>query len=142
MKTKLLVLIADDDRHIREALASRLALSDFDVVSAPDARRAIELFAHREPAAAILHVRMPDADGFAVCEHIRRSGSEIPVFFLTGADESIIRDHLGALTATAGGDYFLTKPYDGKTLVMMLHDALKSKNCKIASEKPACATPP
>ena len=142
MKTRPLVLIADDDRHIREALASRLVQDDFDVVSAGDASSAIALFEHREPAAAILDVRMPDADGFAVCEHIRRSGSKIPVFFLTGTDESIIRDHLAKLTATAGGDYFVTKPYDGKTLVMMLHDALKSKNCKIASEGPACATRP
>ena len=140
MKAKPLVLIADDDRHIREALASRLLQADFDVVSTGSADGAMALFDRRQPDAAILDVRMPDADGFAVCEYIRKKGSEIPVFFLTGADKSIIRNHLATLTVAVGANHFVTKPYDGKTLALMLHDALKSKGRGITSEKPTCAT--
>ena len=124
MNRKPLVLIADDDRDLREALANRLIQSDFTVVSAANAASAIAMFDQRGPDAAILDVKMPDSDGFSVCEHIRQTGSEIPVFVLTGADEHIIRDNLAKLTATVGANHFVTKPYDGKSLALMLRNAV------------------
>lgn len=124
MNHKPVILIADDDRQLREALSTRLIQAEFDVINASDARSAVELFDKRKPNAAILDVQMPDSDGLSVCEHIRECGSDIPVFILTGSDASIIRNNLDKLTAAAGGNHFITKPYDGKSLIMMLQNAL------------------
>ena len=124
MSTKPLILVADDDGNVRTALATRLVQSGFDVAGAGDAKTAIELFDHRHPAAAVLDIHMPGDDGFSVCEHIRKSGSSIPVVFLTGSDNSIIQKHLPTLTNTVGANHFLSKPYDGKILAAMLHDAV------------------
>ncbi len=141
MNHKPVILIADDDRQLREALAVRLVQAEFEVVSASDARTAIGLFDRRQIDAAILDVEMPDSDGLSVCEHIRESGSDIPVFILTGSDSGIVRKNLGKLTAAVGASHFITKPYDGKSLVMMLHEAVRSCGCSDSCVGSATVTP-
>ena len=74
---------------------------------------------------AILDVRIPGVDGFGVCEYIRDNDLKIPVFMLTGSSDGVVRNFLGKLTTTVGGDYFVTKPYDGKALALMLRRALE-----------------
>lgn len=126
MRSNPLVLIADDDGRIREALLTRLSQSGFEVLTAATSKEAVVHFDHRSPDAAILDVEMPDSDGLAVCEHIRSSGSTIPVFILTGSDAGIIRNHLDCLTSAVGANHFISKPYDGKSLVNLLHDAIQA----------------
>jgi len=123
-KSKPTILVADDDAQIREALAIRLTQSGFDVVMAANGDEAIRLVEKTRLDAAVLDVQMPGADGFAVCEHMRRSNQKLPIFLLTGSSDGIIRNHLGVLTETVGGDRCLTKPYDGKALALILRNAL------------------
>lgn len=126
MKTRPVVLISDDDLHVRDALSARLIQADFEVVATSNAPAAIEAFNRRTPDAAILDVQMPGSDGLTVCEHIRKQGSDIPVFILTGADIGIIRHNLEKLTTEVGANHFVTKPYDGKALVLMLRKSIQS----------------
>ena len=122
-----MILIADDDLQLRDVLALRLEQAGFSVVSVGDVAAAKESFDRETPDAAVVDVRMPGGDGFAVCEHIRNHGSSgagIPVFLLTGADDGIVRNHLERLTQTVGGDFFLRKPYDAKALAVMLREAI------------------
>ena len=55
----------------------------------------------------LLDVSLPDGTGFEVCESVRKSGSTVPVIFLTAADDemSIVRGLDG------GGDDYVTKPF-------------------------------
>lgn len=55
----------------------------------------------------LLDVNLPDGTGFEVCESVRKSGSTVPVIFLTAADDemSIVRGLDG------GGDDYVTKPF-------------------------------
>ena len=128
MRKKPLILVADDSPHIRDALSARLLQSGFEVASASSANSAIEQFDRRNPDAAILDVEMADSDGFAVCEHIRECGSAIPVLILTGSDSRILRANLDLLTTTVGADHFVVKPYDGRTLITMLHGLVGDHN--------------
>lgn len=125
-KAKPRVLIAEDDSGMRAVLAARLSQSGFEVVTAADGQKAIDAFDREAIDVALLDVRMPCVDGFGVCEHIRTrvNGKEIPVFFLTGATDGIVRTHLDRLTACVGGDRCLLKPCDGQHLVLLLQHAL------------------
>lgn len=134
MQERPLILIADDDAQIRGAISVRLRQAEFAVVSAACAKDAMEVFDHCFPDAVVLDVNMPDNDGFAVCEHIRRRGSDVPVLFLTAAQQGAVRNHLPALTETVGANRFLTKPYDGKVLAMMLRELLRMP----PTERPTC----
>lgn len=55
----------------------------------------------------LLDVTLPDGTGFEVCDAVRKSGDQIPIIFLTAADEetNIIRGLDG------GGDDYITKPF-------------------------------
>lgn len=55
----------------------------------------------------LLDVSLPDGTGFEVCENVRKSGSRVPIIFLTAADDevSIVRGLDG------GGDDYVTKPF-------------------------------
>ncbi|HRX86401.1 MAG TPA: response regulator [Phycisphaerae bacterium] len=124
-RTHPMILIAEDDAGTREALSLRLIQSGFDVLSAHDGTQAIKLLNENLVDGAILDVRIPGVDGFGVCEYIRDNDLKIPVFMLTGSSDGVVRNFLGKLTTTVGGDYFVTKPYDGKALALMLRRALE-----------------
>ena len=57
------VLIADDDRAIRDALTRALGLEGYDVVQANDGNTALALIESAQPDVAILDVMMPNIDG-------------------------------------------------------------------------------
>ena len=65
-----LILIADDESKIRRVVAANLERSGFDVCSADDGRRALEIFEHSvpKPDLLVLDVMMPEKEGFEVME--------------------------------------------------------------------------
>jgi two-component system, sensor histidine kinase and response regulator len=73
----------------------------------------------------LLDVRMPDIDGFAVCQRIRAAprGAETPVIFLTAMRDIDTFDH----ALRVGGDDFRTKPLRPVELVVRVQSALKLK---------------
>src|SRR3977135_3477118 len=82
------VLIADDDRAIRDALTRALALEGYDVVQANDGNTALSLIEAAQPDVAILDVMMPNIDGLTVCRVLRAERNRIPVLMLTARTET------------------------------------------------------
>lgn len=70
------ILLAEDQRMVREALAALLSLeSDIEVVAqAARGEEAIVFARHREPDVAILDIEMPDMDGIEVARRLRTDG--------------------------------------------------------------------
>jgi len=120
------VLIADDEEGVRYGLMTRLTKAGFKVVTAANGQEAIDIAKTQEVDAAVLDVKMPGIDGFAVCEYIRQDlgDADLPVFFLTGAQDGIIRDNLGVLSHTVGANRHLAKPCDTAKLAVMLKEAI------------------
>ncbi len=123
------VLLADDDSSLREALTVRLTHSGFDVVDVPDGDAAIAALDSGSFDVALLDIRMPGTDGLGVCEHIRNcaSGASMPVFIMTGADDGIVRRHLGTLTECVAGNRYLLKPFDTEALIELLRTTLSEE---------------
>ena len=65
------ILLADDDRAIRESLSRALGLQGYEVVQAPDGAAALAMVEKEQPDAAILDVMMPNVDGLTVCRVLR-----------------------------------------------------------------------
>ena len=68
----MLVLVADDDRAVREALERALQLAGYDVELASDGDAALAAIAQRTPDAVVLDVMMPGYDGLDVTRRLRR----------------------------------------------------------------------
>jgi two-component system, sensor histidine kinase and response regulator len=89
-KTKVSVLIVDDDATKRFALRSILAPLDEDIVEASSGADALRQLLRNEFAVVLLDVRMPIMDGFETAQLIRqRPRSELtPIIFVTALDEA------------------------------------------------------
>jgi DNA-binding NarL/FixJ family response regulator len=108
------VMLADDQRLVRESLATLLGLLDGIelVASAADGEEAIALAAEHKPAVVLMDLRMPRLDGIAATRRLRAEQPDVRVIALTTfADDQSV---LGALRAGARG--YLTKDAGGEDI--------------------------
>lgn len=108
--TPLKVLIADDNPTDRMILARLVARLGHEVVSAENGLEALVQFSVQRPDLVLLDALMPVMDGFEAARRMKLQSGEnlIPIIFLTSLTDT------GALVKCleAGGDDFLTKPYN------------------------------
>lgn len=100
------ILIAEDEKDLRQLLYDQLTGEGYKVVEAEDGRKALELFGSEKPDMAILDIMMPKMDGLSVLSKIRES-SEMPVILLTARGDEI--DKVSGLRL--GADDYLVKPW-------------------------------
>jgi len=117
----MLVLVADDDRAVREALERALQLNGFDVALAADGNEALSATADRTPDALVLDVMMPGYDGLDVTRRLRREGNRVPILLLTARDA--VGDRVEGLDA--GADDYLPKPFALDELLARLRALLR-----------------
>jgi two-component system response regulator MprA len=116
------ILVADDERAVRESLRRALELEGYEIELATDGREALErLESAGEPDAVVLDVLMPGVDGLEVCRTLRRSGSRVPVLMLTARTQ--VEDRVEGLDA--GADDYLTKPFALEELLARLRALLR-----------------
>lgn len=101
------VLIAEDDRLTRHGLAEVFAREGFEPIPARDGEEALRLFEQHRPDVACLDIMMPLLDGYEVCRRIRRTGSRMPILFISAKSEEIDT----VLGLELGADDFIVKPF-------------------------------
>jgi FixJ family two-component response regulator len=115
------VSIIDDDRSIRGA-TSRLAKSlGFDPQTFASAEEFLQSPHLYDSSCVIADVRMHGMSGVALQKLLIDKGHNLPIIFITAYPEEAVR----ARAMQAGAIAFLSKPFDGKTLIKHLAAALK-----------------
>lgn len=101
------ILVVEDDRVLRDAIAAALRNEGYEVRSTSRSTRAARLVAEHRPDLAVLDVRFPEGpDGFEIARELR-SGSDAPIVFVTAAET--LDDRLAGFEV--GGDDYLVKPF-------------------------------
>ena len=72
------VLLAEDDRGVRESLVRALTFEGYDVQAVPDGAQALEAVLARQPDVVVLDVMMPYVDGLTVCRQLRDRYRTLP----------------------------------------------------------------
>ncbi len=116
------ILLADDDRRIRESLERALSLEGYEVLTAPNGAEALRLHAKGRPDLLLLDVSMPDVDGLSVCRAVRAANDDTPILMLTARHE--ITDRVRGLDA--GADDYLVKPFALEELLARLRARLRT----------------
>jgi DNA-binding response OmpR family regulator len=119
---KPLVLVADDDPDILSLVSLRLEKAGYDVVSATDGRKALDLIQEQRPDAAILDVRMPEMDGLELIRSIRADEQSKDMLLI--ALSARVREANIAEGLEAGADEYMQKPFSGKQLVELVEAKL------------------
>ena len=115
------VLVADDERAVRESLRRALTLEGYEVELASGGREALESVGQGRADVVVLDVLMPDIDGLEVCRRLRHVGDRVPVLMLTARDA--VSDRVEGLEA--GADDYLVKPFDLDELIARLRALLR-----------------
>ena len=102
------VLIAEDDRGVRESLGRAMRLEGYEVETVSDGAAGLEAVRATTPDIVVLDVSMPVIDGLTVCRVLRSEGSALPILMLTARTEP--SDRIAGLDA--GADDYVTKPFD------------------------------
>jgi two-component system, OmpR family, response regulator MprA len=115
------VLVADDDRAIRESLARALELEGYDVATVADGVETLTRVRCDTFDALVVDVMMPGVDGLAVCRVLRADGDRTPVLMLTARVET--PDRVAGLDA--GADDYLPKPFELDELLARLRALMR-----------------
>jgi two-component system response regulator MprA len=115
------VLVAEDDRSVRESLEMALQVEGYEVEAVTNGADALEAFAAREPDVILLDIMMPVLDGLTVCRRLRASGCRTPILMLTARHE--VSDRVSGLDA--GADDYLAKPFSLDELLARLRALLR-----------------
>ncbi len=109
------VLIAEDEKSIREFVVINLKRNGFEVVEAENGQQAIELYNHYNGNfdIALLDIMMPVVDGLEVCKYLRRKSKTIGIIILTAKTQEM--DKVTGLLV--GADDYVTKPFSPSELM-------------------------
>lgn len=115
------LLIAEDDRAVRESLSRALRLEGYDVDAVPNGAQALSAIGERRPDLVLLDVSMPIVDGLTVARVLRAEGDRVPILMLTARTDT--RDRVAGLDA--GADDYLPKPFDLDELLARVRALLR-----------------
>jgi DNA-binding NtrC family response regulator len=116
------VLVVDDEQGIIDVFLEYLAVN-YDVTSALNGKRAIELFRASRPDLMFLDIAMPGINGLDVLKAVKELDPAIPVIMITASTDT-------ALTGEAikqGAFSYLPKPFDVRYLDHLVAAALSSR---------------
>lgn len=126
------ILLADDEMSIQKLISGLLEDEGHECVCVEDGTDALEAFESDSFDLVILDVMMPRMDGFATCRELRTRGVTAPVIFLS-AKGDIVDKGIGF---AAGGDDYMTKPFDPRELLMHIEAHLRRAHMDVAHAKP------
>lgn len=105
------VLVVEDDRRLRDALALALSEDGFEVTSVGNAEEGLVRFEAETPDIVLVDIMLPGANGFELTRNVRKI-SDVPLIIITARDDS--HDVVAGLEA--GADDYVTKPFAMKEL--------------------------
>ena len=116
------VLIVDDERDVNDILASLVKARDFEAVQRFEGATVVDDVRTLQPDLVLLDLMLPDSDGFAICEKLKRTRETnlTPVVMVTSLNDP---DH--RLTGVrVGANGYLTKPFTPRQLFDSIDAAL------------------
>ena len=118
---KSVIAIVDDDKSVREALASLMNSLGYEAVPYSSGDEFMESAERGRTACLIADVNMPGMTGPQLRQRLIRSGERIPTIFVTAYPD----DGVCTSAAQAGADCCLTKPFHEDELLACVRSALE-----------------
>ena len=121
------ILVVDDEHKILAAVKAYLERAGYEVYTAMDGHRAVELFRQISPDLLILDLMLPGLTGEEVCRQVRKQ-SRVPILMLTAKVQEQDTVHGFEI----GADDYVTKPFSPRELVARAGSLLR--RCADAAE--------
>lgn len=118
----LKILIVDDENFILDLISRTLMLRRFEILTARDGQKALEIAEQLLPDLILLDYKLPGMDGLEICRKIKENPmtQNIPVVLLTGClGEEFMEESLAV-----GASDFFTKPFSPTQLLSKIESIL------------------
>ncbi len=127
------ILIVDDEPNIVQLVSMYLTRENYQVNSAGNGQKALEMIDTHKPDLVVLDVMLPSMDGFDVCRRLRAEENNVPIIMVTARDDDIDK----ILGLELGADDYLTKPFNPRELVARIRAVLRREvSDRIDAQKP------
>ncbi|MEL7369519.1 MAG: response regulator transcription factor [Myxococcota bacterium] len=107
------ILIVEDNRDVADLVSMHLRDTGYDVETADDGRRGLNLALCNEYDLVVLDIMLPGIDGLEICRQIRARPRYTPILFLTAKSTELDR----VVGLEMGSDDYLTKPFSIRELL-------------------------
>ena len=124
MSNNPLVAIIDDDASVRTTTDSLVRSLGYVVRTFASAEEFLRSNSRNDFACVIADVQMPGMSGIQLQDHLRAQGYLVPFIFFTAFPDEKTR----AQALAAGAICYLTKPFDGDSLIQSLQAALETND--------------
>jgi len=117
-----LILVAEDEKDIRELIVFTLQIAGFNVVEVPNGEEAVKKAPEVKPDLILMDVRMPKMTGFEACKALKQQENtkDIPVIFLSAkGQEAEISTGLDL-----GAEEYFLKPFAPDDLIKRVNKVL------------------
>lgn len=115
------ILVVDDEPAIVTLLKFNLEQAGFEVITAEDGIKALNLAKEKFPHLIILDLMLPGMDGMEVCKTLRQEKISTPILMLTAKDDELDK----ILGLELGADDYLTKPFSPREVVARVKAILR-----------------
>jgi DNA-binding response OmpR family regulator len=115
------ILIIEDERPMRTALADVLEAEGHRVLTAADGEEGLQRALAEKPDLILLDLMMPKLDGYAVCAELRRVANPVPILILTAKGQ--LEDRVKGLDL--GADDYLVKPFSTEELLARVRAVIR-----------------
>lgn len=117
-----LILVAEDERDIRELIVFTLQIAGFNVVEVPNGEEAVKKAPEVKPDLILMDVRMPKMTGFEACKALKQKEEtkDIPVIFLSAKGQET---EISTGLELGAEEYFL-KPFAPDDLIKRVNKIL------------------
>jgi two-component system, OmpR family, response regulator VicR len=122
------LLYVEDDESLSFVTRDNLELQGYKVTYCETGSQAMNTVRQDEFDLCILDVMLPDFDGFAIAEEIRKYNTQVPIIFLTA--KSMKEDRIRGLKL--GGDDYMTKPFSIEELILKIEIFLRRSKVNAA----------
>ena len=114
------ILVADDEKEIRDLLEIYLLNEGYKVVKAKDGQEALDIIENEDVDLLVLDIMMPKVNGIEVCKKVRQN-KNMPILMLSAKSEDM--DKIQGLMT--GADDYMTKPFNPLELVARVKSQLR-----------------
>jgi two-component system OmpR family response regulator len=115
------ILVVEDERHLAMGIKFNLEEEDYRVSTVGSGPTALEVLENEADIdLIILDLMLPGMSGYAVCEELRKRGSDVPILILSA--RTLTEDRIRGFNV--GANQYLTKPFDLDELLSRVKNLL------------------
>ena len=129
----IFLLIVEDEERLRLSLKDYFEREGFQVSTAAEGDKALELLERERFDLVILDVQLPQVDGLEVCRQVRqRLGDTVGIIMVSGIKKELVDRVVGL---ELGADVYLTKPFETRELLAQARALLRRVKSRHAEDR-------